>query len=34
VWALPGSAGKSFTVQATNPVNITIGDGTGTGTIT
>jgi len=34
VWVLPGSAGKSFTVEATNPVNITIGDGIGTGTIT
>ncbi len=34
VWVLPGSAGKSFTLEASNPRGITITDGSGTGTIT
>lgn len=34
VWVLPGSAGKTFTLQASNPVHVTIGDGSGTGSIT
>jgi len=34
VWVLPGSSGKSFTLSVSNPVGVTISDGSGTGTIT
>lgn len=34
VWVLPGSSGKDFTLELSNPVDIHIGDAVATGTIT
>lgn len=34
VWVLPGSAGKDFTLQLSNPVGVSIGDPVAAGTIT